>query len=83
MAADILLVLISLSDCLTSSVTSDFYFGCLIWRAFASVKSSSSISCFDRQLRVCLLDGSEFWNWIRLFRIGIFIDQKRTCDLEN
>ena len=33
MAADILPVLISLSICLTSSFTSDFFrFGCLIWR---------------------------------------------------
>ena len=38
MAADILPVLISLSNCLTSSFTLGFFcFGCLIWRAFASV----------------------------------------------
>ena len=40
MAADILPVLISLSNCLTFSFTSDFgRFGCIIWRAFASVKN--------------------------------------------
>ena len=41
--ADILPELLSLSNCLTSSSTSDFFcLGCLIWRAFASVKSSSN-----------------------------------------
>ena len=52
MAADILPVLISLSKCLTSSFTSDFFcFACLIWRAFASVKSSSSRPCFHKIMR--------------------------------
>ena len=50
MAADILAVLISLSNCLASSFTSDFFcFGCLIWRAFASRKvrlmGLASIKC--------------------------------------
>ena len=52
MAADILPVLISLSNCLTSSFTSDFFcFGCLIWRAFASVKNSSIRPCFHKIMR--------------------------------
>ena len=52
MAADILPVLISLSNCLASSFTSDFFcFGCLIWRAFASVKRSSNRPCFHKILR--------------------------------
>ena len=52
MAADILLLFISLSNCLISSLTSDFFcFGCLIWRAFASVKSSSNRPCFDKIMR--------------------------------
>ena len=43
---------ISLSNCLTSSLTSDFFcFGCLIWRAFASVKSSSNRPCFHKNMR--------------------------------
>ena len=52
MAASNLPVLISLSNCLTSSFTSDFFcFGCLIWRAFASVKSSSNRPCFHKLMR--------------------------------
>ena len=52
MAADILPVLISLSNYLASSFTSDFFcFGCLIWRAFASVKSSSNRPCFHKNMR--------------------------------
>ena len=52
MAADILPVLISLSNCLASSFTSDFFcFGCLIWRAFASVKSLSNRPCFHKIMR--------------------------------
>ena len=52
MAADFLSVLISLSNCLTSSFISDFFcFGCLIWRAFASVKSSSGRPCFHKTMR--------------------------------
>ena len=52
MAADILPVLISLTNCLTSSFTSDFFcFGYLIWRAFASVKSSSNRPCFHKIMR--------------------------------
>ena len=52
MAADIFSVLISLSNCLASSFTSDFFcFGCLIWRAFASVKSSSYRLCFHKNMR--------------------------------
>ena len=60
MAADILPVLISSSICLTSSFISHFFcFGCLIWRAFASVIISSSRPCFHRimrRLRVFELD---------------------------
>ena len=45
-------VLISLSNCLTSSFTSDFFcLGCLISRAFASVKSSSYRLCFHKIMR--------------------------------
>ena len=52
MTADILTVLISLSNCLTSSFTSVcFCFGCLIWRAFASVKTSSRRPCFHKIMR--------------------------------
>ena len=52
MAADILPVLIKVPNCLTSSFTSHFFcFGCLIWRAFASVKSSSSRPCFHKIMR--------------------------------
>ena len=52
MAADILPVLIGLSNCLTSSFTSDFFcFGCLIWRAFGSVKNSSNRPCFHKIMR--------------------------------
>ena len=52
MAADMLPVLISLSNCLTSSFDLDFFcFGCLIWRAFASVKSSSNRPCFHKNMR--------------------------------
>ena len=52
MAADILPVLISLTNCLTSSFTSDFFcFGYLIWRAFALVKSSSNRPCFHKIMR--------------------------------
>ena len=42
----------SLSKCLTSSFTSDFFcLGFLIWRTFASVKSSSSRPCFHKIMR--------------------------------
>ena len=52
MAADIMPVLISLSNCSTSLFTSDFFcFGCLIWRAFASVKSLSNRPCFHKIMR--------------------------------
>ena len=52
MAADFLPVLISFSNCLTSSFTSDFFcFGCVVWRAFASVKSSSNRPCFHKIMR--------------------------------
>ena len=52
MEADILPVLISLSNCLTSSFTWDFFcFGCLIWRVLASVKSSSNRPCFHKIIR--------------------------------
>ena len=52
MAADFLPVLISLSNCLISSFTSDFFFfGCLIWRVFASMKSSSNRPCFHKIMR--------------------------------
>ena len=52
MAADILPVIISLLNFLTSSFTSDFFcFGCLIWRASASVKSSSIRPCFHKIMR--------------------------------
>ena len=52
MAADILPVLISLSNCLLPSFTSDFFcFGCLICRAFASVKISSNRLCFHTIMR--------------------------------
>ena len=52
MAADILPVLITLSNCLASSFTSDFFcFGCLIWRAFALVKTSSNRPCFHKIMR--------------------------------
>ena len=51
-AADSLPVFISLSKGLTSSFTSDFFcFGCLIWRAFASVKISSNRTCFHKIMR--------------------------------
>ena len=51
-AADILPVFISLSKCLASSFTSDFFcFGCLIWRVFASVKISSNRPCFHKIMR--------------------------------
>ena len=51
-AADSLPVFISLSKGLTSSFTSDFFcFGCLIWRAFASVKISSYRTCFHKIMR--------------------------------
>ena len=62
MAADILLVLISLSNCLTPSLTSDFFcFGGLIWRAFASVKSSSNRACFHKIMRrLIVLDFDAF-----------------------
>ena len=60
MVADILPVLTILSNCSTSLLTSHFFcFGCLIWRAFASVKSSSSRPCFHkvkRRLTVLELD---------------------------
>ena len=63
MATDFLPVLIILSNCsnyLASSFTLHFFcFGCLIWRAFASVKSSSSRPCFHkfmRRLRVLKFD---------------------------
>ena len=63
MAADNLPVLISLSNCLTSTFTSDFFcFGCLIWRAFASVKSSSNRPCFHKIMR-----------WIRVLEIDPFV----------
>ena len=53
MAADNMLVLISISNCLTSSFTSDFLcFGCLIWRVFASVKKSSNRPCFHKIMRL-------------------------------
>ena len=52
MAADILPVLVSLPNCLASSFTSDFFcLGCLIWRAFASMKSSSNRPCFHKIMR--------------------------------
>ena len=52
MAADVLLVLISFSNCLAYSFTSDFFcFGCLFWRASASVKSSSNRPCFHKIMR--------------------------------
>ena len=52
MAADILPILISLSNCLTSSFTLDFFcFGFPIWRTFASVKSSSNRPCFHKNMR--------------------------------
>ena len=52
MASDILLVLISLSNCVTSSFTLHFCcFGYLIWRAFALVKISSSEPCFNKTMR--------------------------------
>ena len=62
MAADILLVLISLSNCLAPSLTSDFFcFGGLIWRAFASVKSSSNRPCFHEIVRrLIVLDFDPF-----------------------
>ena len=45
-------VLISFSSCLTSSFTSHFFcIGCLIWRSFVSVKSSSYRPCFDKIMR--------------------------------
>ena len=60
MAADILPVLITLSNGLTSSFTSQFFcFGCLIRRAFASVEVLSSRPCFHkfmRRLRVSEFD---------------------------
>ena len=60
-AADILPVLISLSNCLASSFTSDFFcFGCIIWRAFASVKSSSNRSCFHKIRRLSVLEFDPF-----------------------
>ena len=62
MAQDILPVLISLSNCLTSSFTSFFCFGCLIWRAFASVKNSSSRPCFHKITR-----------WIRVLELDPFV----------
>ena len=50
MTADILPVLITLSICLPFSFTSHFFcFGCLIWRAFASRKSSSSRPCCNNK----------------------------------
>ena len=52
MAADILPILISLSNCLTSLFTSDFFcFGCLIRRAFASMENSSNRPCFHKIMR--------------------------------
>ena len=62
MAADILPVLISLSNCLTSSFTSEFFcFGCLIWKAFASVKSLSNRPCFHKIMRrLCVLEIDPF-----------------------
>ena len=62
MAADFLPVLISLSNCLASSFTLDlFCFGCLIWRAFASVKSSSNRPCFHKIMRrLTVLDFDPF-----------------------
>ena len=52
MAAVFLPVFISLSNCSTFSFTLDFScFGCLIWRAFASVKSSSNRPCFHKIMR--------------------------------
>ena len=54
MAADIMPVLISLSNCSTSSFTLDFFcfeFLFWIWRAFASVKSSSNKLCFHKNMR--------------------------------
>ena len=50
--AGILPVLIILSNCLTSSFTSDFFcFECLSWRACASVKSSSNRPYFHKNMR--------------------------------
>ena len=51
-AANISPALISLSNCLISSFTSDFLcFGCLILRAFASAKSSFNKPCFQKIMR--------------------------------
>ena len=61
MAAYILPVLISLSNCLTSSFTSYFFcVGCLIWRAFASKKSLSSRPCFSKITRLTVLELDSF-----------------------
>ena len=62
MAADILPVLISLSNYLASSLTSDFVsFGCLIWRAFTSVKSSCNRPCFHKVMpRLSFLEFDTF-----------------------
>ena len=53
MAADILSVLISLSNCLTSSFASHFFcVGCITYRAFAAVKNSSSRPWFQKIMRL-------------------------------
>ena len=84
-------VLIILSNCLTCSFTLLFLcFGCLIWRAFASVKSSSSRPCFHRimrRLRVLELDpflseflcGRTIAIFIATIEIGVFSTNDNSC----
>ena len=100
MAADILPVLINLSNCLASSFSSDFfYFGWLIWRAFAPVKSSSNRPCFHkimRQLRVLEFDpfvsdlvlgsktcGRIIAAFIATLEFGIFSTNDNSCWFSN